>query len=109
MKFIGRVLEIATVAWCIGFFFLPRRVVGVTMFGLLFVVGLWTVLYPQGMMEVAKTAHPGIESRRSTRVVVTQAHRRWFHSLLDHRRGLECPLIATVRKLAGVRTPSGPL
>ena len=61
MKFIGRVLEIATVAWCIGFFFLPRRVVGVTMFGLLFVVGLWTVLYPQGMMEVAKTAHPGID------------------------------------------------
>jgi hypothetical protein len=61
MKFIGRVLQISTVAWCIGFFFLPRRVVGVAGVGLFFAVGLWGILYPQGMLEVAKAAHPEID------------------------------------------------
>jgi hypothetical protein len=61
MKAIERVLSIATMGLWVGYFFLPTRTWGVAVFGWFFAVGLWTVLYPQGVLGWAKTARPEID------------------------------------------------
>lgn len=60
MKFIERFLQYATFAWVIAYFLLPLNIWSVGMFGLIFTAGLWTVLYPQGMLRIAKAAHPAV-------------------------------------------------
>src|SRR5579871_791263 len=61
MKLIERVLGYATITFAIALFFLPARITVVTGCGLLFATGLWGVLYPQGLLGWAKTAHPEID------------------------------------------------
>ncbi len=61
MKTIERFLSVAATGWCIGFFFLPKKIVGVTGMGLFFAVGLWSLLYPQGLLGWASTAHHEID------------------------------------------------
>lgn len=61
MKFIERFLQYATVTWVVAYFLLPVNTWSIGMFGLIFAVGLWTLLYPQGMLEVAKAAHPAVD------------------------------------------------
>jgi hypothetical protein len=61
MKFIERFLQYATFAWVVAYFLLPLNIWSVGMFGLIFAAGLWTVLYPQGMLGIAKAAHPALD------------------------------------------------
>jgi len=63
MKFIERFLQYATAVWVVAYFLLPLNIWSVGMFGLIFAVGLWTVLYPQGMLGVAKAAHPAVDPK----------------------------------------------
>jgi hypothetical protein len=62
MKFIERFLQYATAPWLVAYFFLPVNIWSIGMFGLIFSVGLWTVLYPQGMLRVAKATHPAVDT-----------------------------------------------
>jgi hypothetical protein len=60
LKFIERFLQYATVPWVIAYFLLPLNIWSIGMFGLIFTAGLWTVLHPQGILRIAKAAHPAV-------------------------------------------------
>jgi hypothetical protein len=61
MKFIDRFLVIATTIWAIVFFLVPDNISGVIALGLFFAVGLFSVLYPEGMIGWAKTVHSDLD------------------------------------------------
>jgi hypothetical protein len=66
MRFIGRVLKIVGIAWCIGILFLPFTFLpnNIRVAGTLVIAGafaLWTVLYPQGMLELTRRKRPDID------------------------------------------------
>jgi hypothetical protein len=45
----------------LGFFFLPDRISGALTLVTFFAVGLWAVLFPQGIILWVKTAHPDLD------------------------------------------------
>jgi uncharacterized membrane protein len=61
MKAIDKFIGIATTVYCIAWFFLPSRIQGLGMAGLFIAVGLYAMLFPQGILAWAKTA-PGDRS-----------------------------------------------
>jgi hypothetical protein len=65
MKSIWPILRGVGVAWCVGLLFLPysllpNNVRAAGTFVWVFATILWIVLYPQGMLEPARTARPNL-------------------------------------------------
>jgi hypothetical protein len=61
LRLIDYFLRIATTALFVGYFVLPTRTWGLLGFGMIFAVGLWSLLYPQGMLGWAKAAHSELD------------------------------------------------
>jgi hypothetical protein len=94
MKFIERFLHYATVTWVVAYFLLPVNIWSLGMFGLIFAVGLWTVLYPQGMLRVAKAAHPAVDA---------EDERLWWGARVIGLIFILVSIVALVRVIANSR------
>ena len=61
MRAIERFIGVATTAWLLSFWFLPPRISVMILLGLFVSVGLWSLLYPQGILGWVKARHPEID------------------------------------------------
>jgi len=94
MKFIERFLQYATAPWLVAYFLLPVNIWSIGMFGLIFTVGLWTALYPQGMLGVAKAAHPAVD---------TEDERLWWGARVIGFVFILVSIVAVVQVIANSR------
>ena len=61
MRAIDYFLRILTVAAAIGLLFLPNKIGFRLLCASFFAVGLWSILFPPGIIGWARTAHPELD------------------------------------------------
>ena len=61
MKAIDKFIGIATTLYVIAWFFLPSNIQMIALCVLFIAVGLFSIIFPQGILGWAKTAHPEID------------------------------------------------
>jgi hypothetical protein len=73
-KIIDYFIRLLLLALFLSFFFAPEPIIWTLTLINLFAVGLWAVLFPQGILLWAKTAHPEIDE--------TNPRSRWVPRLI---------------------------